>query len=64
MNRGGRPRLKTLSEKRQQASLEAQNKNNGGKTLSIGGFHSNNLKEQKEMMRLRNLQGELGLGHY
>lgn len=48
MNKGGRPRLLSLSEIRQQASLEAQNKNNGGKL-------PNGLKQLKEMLKLRNI---------
>ncbi len=48
MNKGGRPRLKTLSELRQHASLEV-NKSNGGRL-------PNGLKELKEMFRLQNIR--------
>lgn len=44
----GRPRLPTLAELRQQASLEV-NKVNGGRL-------PNGLRELKEMMKLRNLR--------
>ena len=48
MNKGGRPRNKTLEEiKGQQSSLEVQNKKDGG---SI----PNGLRKLKEMYRLRN----------
>ena len=48
-NRGGRPRLKTLTElKRQQAALNIQNTRNGGR-------RSHCLKDLKELFKLRNL---------
>jgi len=53
MNRGGRPKLKTLLELRQQTSLEVQNKNNGGKL-------PNGLRELKEMLKLRNIKEREG----
>lgn len=53
-NRGGRPRLPTLAELRQQASLEV-NKNNGGKAHN-GVLDSNNLRLLKVMLKLRNLR--------
>ena len=46
-NHGGRPRLETLSELRQQSSLDVQDNNNGGNRLPNG------LRELKEMYRLK-----------